>query len=100
MGCSLEEPFLPLPLPLPLPCASSQPQHLRHRIPPRRLARDPARGVERPLGEEAAVGGGMAQLDPFPLADEMHAVLARDAAAAQGVERDLARGPLPGLTAA
>src|SRR3546814_4823740 len=69
---------------------SRQPQHLRHRVAPRFLVDQPQRRPHRAAREDHAVFGAVREGEHLLGAREDHVMVARDGAAAQAREADLA----------
>src|SRR5579862_5362782 len=79
---------------------SLEAQHVGHVVEARRLARDPARGPDGTAHEDLPAARAVGELDPLARPREHHGVLARDIAAAQGREADVAGAAGPGVAVA
>src|SRR5215831_6267034 len=73
----------------------SEPEHVVHRVEPRRSGRDEPHRPEGAMREGVAAMGPVGQLEPFAARAEHDGVVADDVSPAEGVDPDLFGGPFP-----
>src|SRR5262249_31770784 len=77
-----------------------QAQHVRHVVKSRAFGGDPARRADDAAGEDLPAAGAVRELDALGGSREHHRVLARDVAATQCGEADIAGPARPGVAVA